>query len=81
MYVFIMERMTHFFNLQASESKRYLFLGFCKTTQFILYLDVSQPDGGLKILSIRVKGSHCRDHLVPRKEVMSTLILNYLFVY
>ncbi|KAF5737959.1 Prolyl oligopeptidase family protein isoform 1 [Tripterygium wilfordii] len=44
-------------DLQASESKKFLFVGSAsKITRFIFYLDVSKPDDGLKVLTPRVDG-------------------------
>ncbi|XP_020210587.1 uncharacterized protein LOC109795478 [Cajanus cajan] len=55
-------------HLQASESKKYLFVASeSKITKFNFYLDVSKPEEGLKVLTPRVDGidttvSHRGDH-------------------
>ena len=44
-------------DLQASESKKFLFVASeSKNTRFNFYLDVSNPEAGLKVLTPRVDG-------------------------
>lgn len=44
-------------DLQASESKKFLFVASeSKTTRFNFYLDVSKPEDGLVVLTPRVDG-------------------------
>ncbi|XP_004497260.1 uncharacterized protein [Cicer arietinum] len=60
-------------DLQASESKKYLFVASeSKTTRFNFYLDVSKPEEGLKVLTQRVDGidttvSHRGDHFFIKR--------------
>eukprot|EP00268_Persea_americana_P062151 TRINITY_DN7943_c0_g1_i1.p1 TRINITY_DN7943_c0_g1~~TRINITY_DN7943_c0_g1_i1.p1 ORF type:complete len:754 (+),score=151.46 TRINITY_DN7943_c0_g1_i1:206-2467(+) len=60
-------------DLQASESKRYLFVGSeSKNTRFIFYLDVSKQEDGLVALTPRLSGidtsvSHRGDHFFIKK--------------
>ncbi|TKY50673.1 Dipeptidyl aminopeptidase BI [Spatholobus suberectus] len=57
-----------FVRLQASESKKYLFVASgSKNTSFNFYLDISKPEEGLKVLTSRIDGikttvSHRGDH-------------------
>lgn len=59
--------------LHASESKQFLFVASeSKTTTIGLYLDVSNPEGGLKILMPHVNGvdasfSHRGNHFFIRR--------------
>ncbi|XP_022139115.1 uncharacterized protein LOC111010104 [Momordica charantia] len=60
-------------DLDASESKKYLFLGSeSKFTRFNFYLDVSKPEDGLVVLTPRVDGvdtfaSHRGNHFYIRR--------------
>ncbi|XP_061362749.1 uncharacterized protein LOC133306444 [Gastrolobium bilobum] len=60
-------------DLQASESKKYLFVASeSKNTRFNFYLDVSKPEEGLKVLTPRVDGidttvSHRGDHFFIKR--------------
>ncbi|XP_058774881.1 uncharacterized protein LOC131649151 [Vicia villosa] len=60
-------------DLEASESKKYLFVGSeSKITRFNFYLDVSKPEEGLKVLTPRVDGidttvSHRGDHFFIKR--------------
>ncbi|XP_058090244.1 uncharacterized protein LOC131236807 isoform X1 [Magnolia sinica] len=60
-------------DLQASESKKYLFVGSeSKNTRFVFYLDVSKPEDGLMMLTPRVHGidtsvSHRGNHFFIKK--------------
>ncbi|KAK1435949.1 hypothetical protein QVD17_01722 [Tagetes erecta] len=45
-------------DLEASESKKYLFVGSeSKTTRSIFYLDISKPENGLIVLTPRLEGT------------------------
>lgn len=60
-------------DLQASESKKYLFVASeSKFTRFNFYLDVSRPEDGLVVLTPRVDGvdtfpSHRGNHFFIRR--------------
>nr|XP_043610066.1 protease 2-like [Erigeron canadensis] len=60
-------------DLEASESKRYLFVGSeSKTTRSIFYLDMSKPEKGLMVLTPRAEGidtsiSHRGNHFFIKR--------------
>lgn len=71
-------------DLEASESKKYLFVSSnSKTTGFIFYLDISRPEDGLKVLTPRLDGidtsaSHRGNHFFIRRrsdEVFNSEVL------
>nr|XP_004231723.1 uncharacterized protein LOC101243654 [Solanum lycopersicum] len=60
-------------DLQASESKKYLFIASeSKITRFVFYLDTSKPENGLVVLTARVTGidtsaSHRGNHFFIKR--------------
>lgn len=60
-------------DLEASESKKYLFVGSeSKTTRSIFYLDISKPENGLMVLTPRLEGidtsvSHRGNHFFIKR--------------
>ncbi|KAJ0770425.1 putative oligopeptidase B [Helianthus annuus] len=60
-------------DLEASESKKYLFVGSeSKTTRCIFYLDISKPEKGLMVLTPRLEGidtsvSHRGNHFFIKR--------------
>lgn len=60
-------------DLEASESKKYLFVGSeSKTTRFVFYVDISDPEHGLHTLTPRLDGidtsaSHRGNHFFIKR--------------
>lgn len=60
-------------DLQASESKKYLFIASeSKITRFVFYLDTSKPENGLVVLTSRMTGidtsaSHRGNHFFIKR--------------
>lgn len=60
-------------DVEASESKRYLFVGSeSKNTRFVFYLDISKQEDGLVALTPRLSGidtsvSHRGDHFFIKR--------------